>query len=80
MRLFESIRKAFPLVIAVGIPGVALNAQENRIAVDREGSTIVLESYASDIVRVTISTLNDQAIAAPGYEIVAKPLPAGWTH
>lgn len=41
--MFGSIRKLFLLVIAVAIPGIALHAQENRIVIDREGSTIVLE-------------------------------------
>ena len=79
MRLFESIRKVLLLVMAAAIPGIALHAQESRIVIDRDGSTIVLEPYAPNIVRVTLSTLKDQAIAGPGCGIVAKPLPAGWT-
>jgi alpha-D-xyloside xylohydrolase len=80
MRLVESIRKVLLLVMVAAIPGIALQAQENRIVIDRDGSTIALEPYAPNIVRVTLSTLKDQAVAGPGFGIVAKPLPAGWTH
>ena len=80
MRLVESIRKALLLVIVAATAGIALQAQDNRIVIDRDSSTIVLEPYAPNIIRVTLSTLKDQAIAGPGYGIVAKPLPAGWTH
>ncbi|HZL50557.1 MAG TPA: TIM-barrel domain-containing protein [Terracidiphilus sp.] len=80
MRLVESIRKVLLLVMVAAIPGIALQAQENRIVIDRDGSTIALEPYGPNIVRVTLSTLKDQAIAGPGFGIVAKPLPAGWTH
>jgi alpha-D-xyloside xylohydrolase len=80
MRLVESIRKVLLLVMVAAIPGIALQAQENRIVIDRDGSTIALEPYAPNIVRVTLSTLKDQAVVGPGFGIVAKPLPAGWTH
>ena len=80
MSLTESIRKVLLLVAVVVIPGTALPALDNQVVIDRDGSTIVLEPYAPNIIRVTLSTLKDQAIAGPGYGIVAKPLPAGWTH
>ena len=57
MRLVESIRKVLLLVMVAAIPGIALQAQENRIVIDRDGSTIALEPYAPNIVRVTLSTL-----------------------
>jgi alpha-D-xyloside xylohydrolase len=50
------------------------------MVLDRDGSTIVLEPYAPNIIRVTMSTLKDYAIARPGYGIVAKPEAEGWTH
>lgn len=80
MRLFNRIRNVLVLVMVAAIPGLSLHAQNSRLVIDRDGSTIVLEPYAPNIVRVTLSILKDQAIAAPGYGIVAKPLPAGWTH
>ena len=43
------------------------------------GETIVLEPYAANILRVTLSMQPEAAKAAPGYGIVAKPNAAGWT-
>jgi alpha-D-xyloside xylohydrolase len=43
-------------------------------------STISIEPYAPNIVRVTLSLDKDQAIAAPGYGFEAVPSEAGWTH
>jgi alpha-D-xyloside xylohydrolase len=57
-----------------------LVAQNSEVILDREGTTVVLEPYAPNILRVTMSTLKDYATAAPGYGIVAKPDLAGWTH
>jgi hypothetical protein len=58
----------------------AANAEEPRIVLDRGGSTIVLEPYAPNIIRVSLSLLKDQATAAPGYGFIATPSAQGWTH
>jgi len=58
----------------------ALIAQGTGITLDREGGAVALEPYAPNILRVTISTLKDQATAGPGYGIVGKPDATGWTH
>jgi alpha-D-xyloside xylohydrolase len=55
-------------------------AQEPRVVIPRGNSTIVLEPYAPNIVRVTLSLLKAPALAAPGYGFVAKPDATGWTH
>ncbi len=47
---------------------------------ERGDSTIVLEPYAPNIIRVTLSMLKDQAVTGPGYGIVAKPVAEGWSH
>jgi len=59
---------------------VCLHAQDSAVVLDRDGSTVVLEPYAPNIIRVTMSTLKDQAAAKPGYGIVAETAYAGWTH
>ena len=41
---------------------------------------MVVEPYAPNIVRVTLSLLKDVAHAAPGYGISGKPAPVGWTQ
>jgi alpha-D-xyloside xylohydrolase len=48
--------------------------------IERGASTIVLEPYAPNIVRVTLSLKKNPALAAPGYGILASPSTAGWTH
>src|ERR1700744_5529170 len=71
------------IVCCVGlIFGVAASAsaQETRVVFDRGGSTIVLEPYAPNIIRVTLSLLKQPALAPPGYGFTAAPSAAGWTH
>ena len=43
-------------------------------------ATVIVEPYAPNIVRVSISLLKSYAEAAPGYGITAKPADAGWTR
>jgi alpha-D-xyloside xylohydrolase len=61
--------------------GVALSAQTPapRLELDRKGETIVLEPYAPNILRVTLSLQREPAVAKPGYGFVAQPAAAGWT-
>ena len=51
---------------------------ENQIILTRDNSTIVLEPYAPNIIRVNVSLLHDKATAAPGYGFIASPSPQGW--
>ena len=44
-----------------------------RLELDRKGETIVLEPYAPNILRVTLSLQHDPALAKPGYGFVASP-------
>ena len=50
------------------------------MVLDRGGSTIVLEPYAPNIIRVTLSLLKQPALAPPGYGFTATPSATGWTH
>ena len=67
-------------VLAASCGGGVLAAQNAGVTLDRDGSTVVLEPYAPNILRVTMSTLKDEATAGPGYGIVAMRDAAGWTH
>src|SRR3954451_19344248 len=49
-------------------------------SLQRNGQTIVVEPYAPNVVRVTLSMIAREAGAAPGYGFVAKPAGAGWNH
>ncbi len=49
------------------------------LELDRTGETIVLEPYAPNILRVTLSLQRAAALSAPGYGVVASPAAAGWS-
>jgi hypothetical protein len=53
--------------------------QQSPVVLTRGNSTIVLEPYAPNIVRVTLSLQRESALAAPGYGVVAEPSAAGWS-
>ena len=61
---------------------ISANAQtqQRKVILTRGASTIVLEPYAPNVMRVTLSLLKNQASAAPGYGIAASPVPEGWSH
>ncbi len=73
------------LSLAVVMPFLLLalcnpRVRGQQLVLDRGGSTIVLEPYAPNIVRITLSMLKDSALAAPGYGFVASPSIRGWNH
>lgn len=70
-------RLIFTLAFILPTYCVAMLA-ENQIILTRDNSTIVLEPYAPNIIRVNLSLLRDKATAAPGYGFVASPAPQGW--
>ncbi|HWB14781.1 MAG TPA: TIM-barrel domain-containing protein [Vicinamibacterales bacterium] len=85
----ERQKRRFGLVGKVGAAGIlagaalsVLSAQapSTQTVLDRDGSTVVVEPYAPNIVRVTLSTSRDEATAAPGYGFDAKPSAEGWTR
>ena len=57
----------------------AQNSTAQRMELTGGGETIVLEPYAPNILRVTLSMQPEAAKAAPGYGIIAKPDATGWT-
>jgi len=69
-------------VVACGLlAGACGQAQSpaERLELDRKGETIVLEPYAPNILRVTLSLNREPALAGPGYGIIGTPAPAGWS-
>jgi alpha-glucosidase/alpha-D-xyloside xylohydrolase len=60
--------------------GAPSHAQDARIILDRDGSTLVLEPYAPNIIRITLSRLKDKAIATPGYGFLGTASMNGWSH
>src|SRR5947209_5628231 len=74
-----------------GRPGMLLwilvLAMSSRFAVaaplallDRGGSQVSVESYAPNIVRITISLDKDLALAPPGFGLIAAADDTGWKH
>jgi alpha-D-xyloside xylohydrolase len=55
-------------------------AEQPAVVLDRGGSTIVLEPYAPNIVRVTLSTIGNSAVSAPGYGFIAGASGQGWVQ
>ena len=67
-----------PLILMLLVVSVAVHAQNPQAVLDRGGSTVSLEPYAPNIIRVTLSLNKDQALAAPGYGFTATPAAEGW--
>ena len=65
-------------VAAILLESALLHAQETRATITRDGSTIVLEPYAPNILRVTLSLKRESALSGPGYGFVAAPTADGW--
>jgi alpha-D-xyloside xylohydrolase len=69
------------------IPGVSPEAAApgadtpmQQVVLPRTGESIVLEAYAPNILRVTLSLNRAPALAASGYGILAKPSGADWRY
>jgi alpha-D-xyloside xylohydrolase len=58
--------------------GASATMDAQRLELDRGDKTIVLEPYAPNILRVTISQQRAAAQQAPGYGFIATPSDSGW--
>ncbi len=54
--------------------------QNGRFVLTRGNATILVEPYAANIVRITLSLNRAGALAKPGYGLIAKPSGNGWSH
>jgi alpha-D-xyloside xylohydrolase len=73
------VRTCLLVLLIVACAGIA-SAEAASVVLERDGGTVVLEAYAPNIVRVTLSLNKDGALAAPGYGFIAKPAADGWTR
>ena len=74
-------RTAMLWMLGFGAIGSAtVLAQDSKFVLDRDGRTIVLEPYASNILRVTLSRYKAKATGAAGYGVVGTPSMTGWAH
>ena len=82
----SSIRRSSALLcallyfVAFLLQCVLGQAQENQIVLARGSTTVVLEPYAPNIIRVTLSRLKDKATAPPGYGFIGSASANGWRH
>src|SRR5450631_1233123 len=67
------------LLLFFSFCGMAI-AQSGPLVLERQGSTISLEPYASNILRITMRIDRAAAAGLPGYGFAAKPAADGWTH
>ncbi|MGD0646611.1 MAG: TIM-barrel domain-containing protein [Acidobacteriaceae bacterium] len=61
------------------VSAAALGAGAQQLTLQRGAATVVVEAYAPNIVRVTMSLDKARALGAAGYGIVARPQSDGWT-
>lgn len=54
--------------------------QTTHISAERGTATVLVEPYAPNIVRVSMSLRKEDALADPGYGITAQPDSSGWTQ
>ncbi len=78
MHRFSAALAVFAGIVLTGA-GLPAQTPGQRLELDRKGETIVLEPYAPNILRVTLSLKREPALAAPGYGFVAAPAAAGWS-
>jgi alpha-D-xyloside xylohydrolase len=70
--------RSFLVCLLLTVSTVAL--AQSAAPLERNGQTITVEPYAPNVVRITLSKIEKEALAGPGYGFVAKPYNAGWTH
>ena len=71
----------FSIALALTLTAVRIAAAQdtaNQFVLAREGRTIAVEPYGSNIVRITMSTVKDDALAKPGYGFIGSPSMMGW--
>jgi alpha-D-xyloside xylohydrolase len=79
-KAFAFVWTAIFLASGIGRAAGVTADRSNSFEIDRPDRTIVLQPYGPNIVRITLSTQKDAAVAAPGYGIIGAPSLAGWTH
>ena len=78
MKPYSAILAAVSASLLLSATAIAQETSQ-RLVLTGGGETIVLEPYAHNVLRVTISMDDAAAKGAPGYGIIAKPDAGGWT-
>ncbi|MGA3081226.1 MAG: TIM-barrel domain-containing protein [Terracidiphilus sp.] len=77
MKGISALFAALAAIVLTATGGFAQSPGQ-RLELDRKDETIVLEPYAPNILRVTLSVNREPAVAAPGYGFIAAPAAGGW--
>ncbi len=81
VRRFNAISVAvFAILMMISSPMAKIEAQDHtgRFVLQREDRTIVLEPYAPNIIRVSLSRTQPAALASAGYGFVGTPSLSSW--
>lgn len=79
-RTLIGLRTAALRLLAVSLPLIIVTSlYGQRLELERHQATVLVEPYAPNIVRISMSLRHDDAVAAPGYGIVAEPSGQGWS-
>ncbi len=70
--------KFWGVILMAGVSLAAARAEQPQVVLDRNGATVALQPYAPNIIRVTLSTMKESAVSAPGYGFMATPSAEGW--
>ena len=69
-----------PLAVSLLISAFCFGqSSDKRLVLERPGQTIVLEPYAPNILRVTLSLQRENALATSGYGFIGTPNNGGWS-
>ncbi len=63
----------------VALAVACASAEAQQLILDRGPATVMVEPYAPNIVRITLSLDKAAALAAPGYGFIATAAAQGWT-
>ncbi len=72
--------KAIFWILPITLLASATMKAQEKLLLTRDDATVVVEPYAPNIVRVTLSLRKDDAVAGPGYGIVAHAASSDWSQ
>src|SRR5580700_8115151 len=78
LRGVVAVGQLFALAVGLEMLGDNLAADAQQLNLGRGDATVLVEAYASNIVRVSLSLRRDDALAGPGYGFSGKGIPGGW--
>src|SRR5271170_3185645 len=74
----HNLRKVVAPTFLVALTLSTNSAVAQQLNLSRGGATVLVEAYAPNIVRVSLSLRREDALAGPGFGISAKAAAQGW--